>query len=115
MRFSDLRDMTEERAALLDKKRLGKRQKARVVEIDRKLENHVSPTPSRPVTGLDENGQSRGDRWGNVYQMHRHTGGGKGWARRSRRAMRFGGGGGVQPFRSRILRSRRKQRTGGIR
>lgn len=113
MRYRDMRDMIEESGALLDKKRLGKNQKARLATLIDKLDatRQPPPTPTRPVTGLDEQGFASADcdgaYWRQRMQRRART------MREMRRASRFGHGG-TQPLRSRIQRTRRKTRTGGV-
>lgn len=108
MRYSDMRDMVHERAGLLDKKRLGKNQKARLATLHYLLDYGSQPpaTPPTPVTG------GRADWQGNVYEMHRRDRQ-QDALREMRRGKRFGVAG-VQAMRSRIQRTRRKQRTGGV-
>jgi hypothetical protein len=107
MRYSDMRARRAEADELLAKKR----QKQRLVTLLDVPRNQPPATPPRPATGLDEHGQSAGDRCGNVYALHI---GKPIRARASRRAIRFGSRGGIQPLRSRIQRLRRKRRTGGV-
>jgi hypothetical protein len=107
MRYRDMRDMEHERAGLLDKKRLGKNQKARLARLHDLLDYATQPpaTPPRPNTG------QRGDWQGNVYLAHSQGYLGQRAARRQQRMGRNN----IQPMRSRIQRGRRKQRTGGVR
>jgi hypothetical protein len=113
MRYADMRAWTEESGALLDKKRLGRKQKARLATLLDQLDAAKQPpaTPTRPVTGLDEHGQAAGDNNGGAHWRSRMQGYMS--MREQRRASRFGRGG-IQPMRSRIQRTRRKQRTGGV-
>lgn len=112
-----MRDMMHESGALLDKKRLGKNQKARLATLIDKLDatRQPPPTPPRPVTGLDEAGYTSADRDGRNWQARLQTGtmAGGGGMRMQRRINRFGRYG-TQPLRSRIQRTKRKTRTGGV-
>jgi hypothetical protein len=113
-----MRGATEESGALLDKKRLGKKQKARLATLLDQLDTAKQPpaTPTRPVTGLDEHGLSAADNNGGAHWRSRLASGvgGSGMSmREQRRASRFGRYG-TQPMRSRIQRTRRKTRTGGV-
>lgn len=113
MRYTDHGALVEEATVLDGKKRLGKNQKARRATIAEQL-SHVTqppPTPRRAPTGLDANGQAQGDSQGNVYAMHS---GSEPSLRETRRGIRVGRYG-IRHMRSRIQRSRRKQRTGGVR
>lgn len=98
--------LTEEAAVLDAKKRLGKNQKARRTAIADELSHTTQPppTPRRAPTG------NRGDFQGNVYAMHN----GKSMSLRDMRRSKRGQGDGVKFMRSRIQRTRRKQRTGGV-
>jgi hypothetical protein len=98
--------MVHERATLLDKKRLGKNQKARLATLHYKLDYASQPpaTPPTPVTG------ERADWQGNVYAAHS---GKASTLREMRRGKRFGTGT-IQAMRSRIQRTQRKTRTGGV-
>lgn len=106
MRYDDMRDMVHERAALLDKKRLGKNQKARLATLHYLLDYATQPpaTPRRAPTG------ERGDFQGNVYAQHS---GRASTVREMRRGKKLGVNQ-CKPMRSRIQRTRRKQRTGGV-
>lgn len=106
MRYRDIRSHMEDRTK---KGTLRKRAAQALSTVT------VPPaTPTRPVTGLVD-GQSQDDKWGDVFAKHRHVGGKQSQSlRRARRASRFGQYG-IQPMRSRIQRTRRKQRTGGVR
>lgn len=108
-----MRDMMHESGALLDKKRLGKNQKARLATLIDKLDaaTQPPPTPPRPVTGLDEAGYTSADRDGRNWRAHLQTGYMS--MREQRRANRFGRYG-TQPLRSRIQRTKRRTRTGGV-
>lgn len=112
MRYADRRAWTEESGALLDKKRLGKKQKARLATLLDKLDAARQPpaTPTRPVTGLDENGFASADRDGAYWRARMQ---GTAGLRVQRRASKSGSYG-IQPLRSRIQRQSRKQRTGGV-
>lgn len=112
MKYADMRGIHVERATLLGKKRLGKNQKARLAQLSDQLDAAKQPpaAPLRERTGLDEHGQSAADSQGNVYRMHV---GRNPSQREVRRANRFGRGG-IHPLRSRIQRSTRKRRTGGV-
>jgi hypothetical protein len=102
MRYSDMRAHNEDRTK---KGNLTKRAAKALATV------RVPPaTPTRPVTGLDEHGQAAGDLNGNVYLKHSQ---GYMSMREVRRANRFGRFD-TQPMRSRIQRSKRKQRTGGV-
>jgi hypothetical protein len=100
--------MVHERATLLDKKRLGKNQKARLANLSTLLDeaHYFQPpaTPPTPVTG------ERADWQGNVYAAHS---GKASTLREMRRGKRFGTGT-IQAMRSRIQRTQRKTRTGGV-
>lgn len=102
----------EEEATVLDaKKRLGKNQKARRTAIADELSHTTQPpaTPRRAPTG------ERADFQGNVYESHRvNRFGAHGHMRMMRRSKQTGRDG-IKFMRSRIQRTRRKQRTGGVR
>lgn len=106
MRYSDMRAMLHETGALLDKKRLGKNQKARLATLIDQLDAATQPPPSPPRTNTGE----RGDYQGNVYAMHYRQ---APTTREMRRASRFGLAQ-CKPMRSRIQRTTRKRRTGGV-
>lgn len=108
MKYSDMRDMVYERSGLLDKKRLGKNQKARLAQLSDQLDTAKQPPPHPPCA----NTGNRADWQGNVYANHA---GKEPTLREARRGHRFGRSNGIKPMRSRIQRTRRKQRTGGIR
>lgn len=116
MRYADMRDMTHERAGLLDKKRLGKNQKARLATLSTQLDDAHQPpaTPPREVTGLDEHGQASGDRDGNHWNQRLQAGTRRGQNMREMRRVRRFGVMDVKPMRSRIQRSTRRRRTGGV-
>jgi hypothetical protein len=110
-----MRAMVEESGALLDKKRLGRKQKARLATLLDQLDATKQPpaTPTRPVTGVDEQGFASADRDGAHWQAHVQAARIQASMRFQRRASRFGRYG-TQPMRSRIQRTRRKTRTGGV-
>lgn len=112
MRINDLRAAIAERDTLLGKKRLGKNQKARLATLSEIIGNvrQPLPEPERTSTGLDEHGQSAGDRQGNVYLLHCQRTPGARESRRLNKSGRFM----IQPLRSRIQRTTRKRRTGGV-
>jgi hypothetical protein len=91
MRYSDMRAWTEESGALLDKKRLGRKQKARLAVLLDAIDGAKQPpaTPTRPVTGVDEQGFASADRDGSHWRARTQA---KGWQtlRDMRRANRFG-------------------------
>lgn len=98
----------EAEAAELDgKKRLGKNQKTRRAAIADELGTQPPPTPRRAPTG------ERADFQGNVYEMRRTDG--QHHSLRDMRRLKASGKGSIKFMRSRIQRSRRKQRTGGVR
>jgi hypothetical protein len=70
-------------------------------------------TPARVATGLDASGQSSADNNGGAH-WRAHLQGNDPSQREMRRVNRFGRYG-TQPMRSRIQRTRRKTRTGGVR
>jgi hypothetical protein len=118
MRYADMRAWTEESGALLDKKRLGRKQKARLADLLTLLSpeetHHVPPaTPTRPVTGVDEQGFASADRDGAHWYQRVNVARTSMTLRVQRRATRFGRYG-TQPMRSRIQRQSRKTRTGGV-
>ena len=102
MRYSDMR------AHLADTTKKGKLRKRAAKALSGVMQPPA--TPARPVTGLDEHGFTSADRQGNVYQLHA---GGDMTMRERRRAIRFGRGG-IEPMRSRIQRTKRRRRTGGV-
>lgn len=106
MRIADIRDVMTERDDLLAKKRLGRKQKARLATLFDTLAavKHPLPEPRKAPTG------QRADFQGNVYAMHS----GKPVSQREARRMSRFGRGSVQPFRSRIQRATRRRRTGGV-
>lgn len=89
-----------EQATLLAKKRLGKNQKARLAKLTEHLAAQKIPPASPPtvVTGR------RGDYQGNTFTKHYRTPPGV-----VREALP------IKPMRSRIQRTRRKRKTGGVR
>jgi hypothetical protein len=101
-----MRAMTHETGTLLDKKRLGKNQKARLATLIDKLDAAKQPPPTPPCPNTGE----RGDFQGNVYAQHYRT---SVTAREMRRGSKFGLAQ-CRPMRSRIQRSARKRRTGGV-
>lgn len=107
MRYSDMRDMVHERAGLLDKKRLGKNQKARLAALSVLLDEAERYHHNTPATPPCVNTGNRGDYQGNVYLQHKQGYLGLREMRRRRTT------GQIQPMRSRIQRSKRKRRTGG--
>lgn len=106
MKYSTLIEETAERDALAAKTRTGRIQKARLRELSQALDAvpHPPATPRRAPTG------ERGDFQGNTYAMHS---GSAPTLREMRRANKTGRGA-VRFMRSRIQRTRRKQRTGGV-
>jgi hypothetical protein len=112
MRFRELGTVHDELAELDGKKRLGVRQKARRTALVNQLSQVTQPppTPRRAPTG------ERADFQGNVYELRRRDrfGQNSDYGRMMRRNSTSGRGG-IQPFRSRIQRLTRKQRTGGVR
>lgn len=101
-----MRDMVHERSGLLDKKRLGKNQKARLATLSDQLDAAGQPPASPPCPNTGD----RADFQGNVFAAHHGKTPG---LRFTRRVNRFGRGG-EKPMRSRIQRGKRKQRTGGV-
>lgn len=113
MKYADHNALLTEAEVLDGKKRLGKNQKARRATIAEQL-SHVtqpSPTPRRAPSGPDAYGRLGGDFQGNVFVMHH---GGDASQREMKRANKFGRGS-IRFMRSRVQRTRRKQRTGGVR
>lgn len=108
MRYSDMRDMVHELSGLLDKKRTGKNQKARMAQLSTLLVEAEASQP--PATPPCINTGERGDYQGNVYASHYRT---SVTMRIMRRGSKFGRAS-VKPMRSRIQRTQRKQRTGGV-
>lgn len=106
MRYDDVRSDNAVIAALRMKKRLGPRQKERLATLSARVEAAHQPPPTlrRAPTG------ARGDFQGNVYAQH---GGRASTVREMRRGKRFGVNQ-CKPMRSRIQRTQRKQRTGGV-
>lgn len=104
MKYSTLIEETAERDALAAKTRTGRIQKARLRELSERIDAHPPATPRRAPTG------ERGDYQGNTYAMHS---GSPSSLREMRRANKTGRGA-VRFMRSRIQRTRRKQRTGGV-
>jgi hypothetical protein len=106
MRYSDMRDMRHELSGLLAKKRTGRLQKRRMAELSTQLETTTQPPETPPCVNTGQ----RGDFQGNTYAAHYRT---SVTARMMRRGTRFGRSG-IQPIRSRIQRTARKRRTGGV-
>jgi hypothetical protein len=106
MRYSTHLELVAEADTLDEKKRLGKNQKARRATIADELSQTTQPppTPRRAPTG------ERGDFQGNVYALHS----GKPMSPREMRRSKRTGRDGIKFMRSRIQRTRRKQRTGGV-
>lgn len=93
------------RTALQDLTPKGNRRKKSQAFLDAAEAHQPPATPAKPPTGR------RGDFQGNVYAAHYRTHQG------TMRELRRGGASGrgmEKPMRSRIQRSRRKQRTGGV-
>lgn len=108
MRYSDMRDMRHELSGLLAKKRTGKNQKARIADLSTLLteaETYHQPPETPPCVNTGERGDYQGNTYANHYQMSVTM-------RVMRRGKRFGLSQ-CQPMRSRIQRTKRKQRTGG--
>lgn len=106
MRYTDMRDMVHERTGLLAKKRLGKNQKARLATLSDQLDAATQPPATPPCV----NTGARGDYQGNVFANHYRT---SITARIMKRGSKSGRAN-VQPMRSRIQRTARKRRTGGV-
>lgn len=106
MRYSDMRAMIHETGALLDKKRLGKNQKARLATLIDQLDATKQPPPTPPCVNTGE----RGDYQGNVFANHYRT---SITARIMARGNKSGRAN-TRPMRSRIQRTQRRRRTGGV-
>lgn len=110
MRFADMR------AADADRTKKGNLRKNSKRLLDEAAAQGIPPaTPYRPVTGLDEHGQSAADNNGGAHWRSRlmASKGNPASLREARRVNRFGRYG-IQPMRSRIQRATRRQRTGGV-
>lgn len=101
-----MRDMVHERSGLLDKKRLGRNQKARLAVLSDCLAVVTIPPATPPCV----NTGNRGDYQGNVYANHYRQ---APVLREMRRGTKFGVSQ-TAPMRSRIQRQARKRRTGGV-
>lgn len=111
MRYSTHIELVAEADLLTAKKRLGRNQQARLTAIGIELSHTTQPpaTLRRAPTG------ERADFQGNVYEAHRvNRFGAHGHLRMMRRSKQTGRDG-IKFMRSRIQRTRRKQRTGGVR
>lgn len=106
MRYSDMRVDGAVIAELHAKKRLGPRQKERLAMLSARVDTAAQPpaTPSCPNTG------ERGDFQGNVYAAHYRQ---SPTTREMQRGSKFGLAG-CKPMRSRIQRTQRKRKTGGV-
>lgn len=114
MKYTDHNALLTEAEVLDGKKRLGKNQKARRATIAEQL-SHVtqpSPTPRRASSGPDAYGRLGGDFQGNVFAMHSRP---RNVSLRDMKRANKSGRGGIRFMRSRVQRTRRKQRTGGVR